>query len=835
MRRTWLAFIVWMSVSSAVALTSGLALARDDARDPASGAPQAQMLFGDQTVEPSLAAAVPGRAEAFSFGNRQPGTAWMITFFVDSRTRATGLIAGLYSERTGRPATLLATGHRAALKPGRWNSVSIPRLSVRAGSTYWVGILAKGGSLYLRNARDAGCPTRSISRRNMRFMPASWTGAQRSGVCRISAYVSGVHTDAVLPSPAPALPSPSPSPAPVPTTPPALPAISAPGNSSAPVVTGNTLVGKTLTTTPGSWTGSPVAYSFQWEDCDGLGNNCSSIFAAVSSSYTLSSTDVGHSIRAVVTAVNLGGATSASSAATVVVTTGSAPPAAPVSTAAPVVSGTAQQGQTLTTSNGSWSGSPTGYGYQWQDCNSSGGGCVNVGGATSRSYVLGSGDVGHTVRSVVTATNAGGSASASSAVTAVVTASAPPAAPVSTAAPVVSGTAQQGQTLTTSNGSWSGSPTGYAYQWQDCDTSGVSCGNITGATASSYVLASGDVGHTIRSVVTATNAGGSGSASSAATGTVTSGSGGGSTGCFASPGACGYPDPTAGNVGATAPCSSLSASGSITASTAGQTIQNLNVTGTITVNAANVTINNVCVTDNAGGQIGSRAILLNSGGKNALIEHVTVAGANQSTQSVEQAIANNSSSTATVTSAHLYNCGECLWNGPWTVSDSYVITNGMQGTGDHLEGLYMSDSTATLNHDVLLDPDHQNSAVFGDANWGSGGPCANHWTITNSLLAGGGFVIYTCGNASSVGSSTMNISNNRFARCTTAPIKYNSSTGGSACQGSTGSSIGSGADSHGYWPYGGYFGLDAWTYCTGTNQTWTGNVWDDNATTVPCS
>ena len=158
----------------------------------------------------------------------------------------------------------------------------------------------------------------------------------------------------------------------------------------------------------------------------------------------------------------------------------------------------------------------------------------------------------------------------------------------------------------------------------------------------------------------------------------------------------------------------------------------------------------------------------------------------------------------------------------------------MQGTGDHLEGLYMSDSTATLNHDVLLDPDHQNSAVFGDANWGSGGPCANHWTITNSLLAGGGFVIYTCGNASSVGSSTMNISNNRFARCTTGPINYNSSTGGSACQGSTDRLDRRRRRRHGYWPYGGYFGLDAWTYCTGASQTWSDNVWDDNGAPVGC-
>ena len=53
--------------------------------------------------------------------------------------------------------------------------------------------------------------------------------------------------------------------------------------------------------------------------------------------------------------------------------------------------------------------------------------------------------------------------------------------------------------------------------WQDCDSSGNNCTNISGATSSSYTLASGDVGHTIRAVVTATNTGGSGPATSAQT------------------------------------------------------------------------------------------------------------------------------------------------------------------------------------------------------------------------------------------------------------------------------------------------------------------------------
>jgi hypothetical protein len=92
----------------------------------------------------------------------------------------------------------------------------------------------------------------------------------------------------------------------------------------------------------------------------------------------------------------------------------------PANTALPAIAGVAQQGQTLSASTGTWSGSPSSYGYLWQDCDSGGAGCVAIAGATSSSYLLAGGDVGHTIRVVVTAANSAGSASATSAQTAVV-------------------------------------------------------------------------------------------------------------------------------------------------------------------------------------------------------------------------------------------------------------------------------------------------------------------------------------------------------------------------------------------------------------------------------
>jgi hypothetical protein len=336
--------------------------------------------------------------------------------------------------------------------------------------------------------------------------------------------------------------------------------------------------------------------------------------------------------------------------------------------------------------------------------------------------------------------------------------------------------------------------------------------------------------------------GGSGSATGTWTGTGTpSGTGTATTptipanGCFASPGACGLPDPSVHNVGATSACSSLTSSGTVTANKPGQTVSNLNINGRLLVSAPNVTISNVCVSYDGGGQLNTSALYIQGSAANTVLQHVTVGGANTSTQSAEQAITNASNGNATATAVYAYNCGECVWGGPWTLNDSYVITNGMQGTDDHLEDVYYSDESISMNHDTLLNPDSQNSVTFGDTHFHNGGPCDNHITITNSLLAGGGFVIYTCGNASGVGSSTMNISNDRFARCTTPPFRYNSGSGGTACQNSSGSSIGSGADAHGYWPKSGYFGTLLSGYCPPTSgQTWSGNVYDDSGAAVPC-
>ena len=99
-------------------------------------------------------------------------------------------------------------------------------------------------------------------------------------------------------------------------------------------------------------------------------------------------------------------------------------------------------------------------------------------------------------------------------------------APSNTSPPTISGSTTVGSTLTRGQGTWSGTtPITYTYQWRSCDSAGANCVNITGATATSYTIVSGDLGKTIRVNETATNSIGSATATSAQTAAITSGGG----------------------------------------------------------------------------------------------------------------------------------------------------------------------------------------------------------------------------------------------------------------------------------------------------------------------
>ena len=136
-----------------------------------------------------------------------------------------------------------------------------------------------------------------------------------------------------------------------------------------------------------------------------------------------------------------------------------------MNTALPVISGTARDGQVLSATTGTWTGSPTiSYGYQWRACDAAGSSCADVPGATAATYTLTPGDVGATFRVRVTGTNGAGSDTATSAATALVA----PDPPVNTTSPVISGTMTDGETARRRRPDRGRArrSISYAYQWR---------------------------------------------------------------------------------------------------------------------------------------------------------------------------------------------------------------------------------------------------------------------------------------------------------------------------------------------------------------------------------
>ena len=284
-----------------------------------------------------------------------------------------------------------------------------------------------------------------------------------------------------------------------------------PVSTTLPTVAGTPRQGQTLTSTAGVWAYDPTSVTRQWLRCDAADDYCWEISGATAATYTLGEQDADYRVAVRESARNLGGSTQARSALTDVVIA-----LAPVNTSAPTIYGLVRSGETVNASAGSWANAPASYAYQWQRCSSFGFACEDLSGATESSYAIVDDDVGSRLVVVVTASNSGGAGEpvASSPSSIVVR-----AVPSPTTAPIVTGEAKQGETLSTTTGQWNGAVT-YAYSWQRCDTAGANCVTI-GATGASYEQRGADVGKRIRVAVRATNEGGTSDPSySAATDTV---------------------------------------------------------------------------------------------------------------------------------------------------------------------------------------------------------------------------------------------------------------------------------------------------------------------------
>lgn len=195
MRRIWILCIVIAGMGPAGALA--LAATKDGKWQPqhktVAHPPKARalVLFGDSTVEPRAYATAGGTAHSFPFIDGVSGSARSVSVYLGSRSRAKKLMLGVYTNKQGRPGSMIGSGSRTSLKKNAWNTVAIGRHAVHAGRIYWVTVMGMGGRLSLR-ARSGGCQSvGSTSEKTMSRLPTVWKRGRASRNCPMSAVVRG--------------------------------------------------------------------------------------------------------------------------------------------------------------------------------------------------------------------------------------------------------------------------------------------------------------------------------------------------------------------------------------------------------------------------------------------------------------------------------------------------------------------------------------------------------------------------------------------------------------------------------------------------------------------
>jgi hypothetical protein len=124
-----------------------------------------------------------GTAEAFRTTAQTTGDIDRLNVYVEKRTSAKKLVAGIYADAGGRPGQLVTTSEEETVEvKGGWQTVMLPSIEVEKGTRYWIALLGLDGSLEMRDecCGDVGSePSETSASKVLKQLPQNWA---RGGV-----------------------------------------------------------------------------------------------------------------------------------------------------------------------------------------------------------------------------------------------------------------------------------------------------------------------------------------------------------------------------------------------------------------------------------------------------------------------------------------------------------------------------------------------------------------------------------------------------------------------------------------------------------------------------
>jgi len=268
---------------------------------------------------------------------------------------------------------------------------------------------------------------------------------------------------------------------------------SKPGNTFPPEVVGEARLGAEVVCGPGSWTGSPGAFEYEWIR-EGVTVSPRGLYPH--DVYFLKQADEGQQVWCITYATNGEGTTEAESWNSIIFGKRHEEPVPPKNVSPPQISGEPSAGKVLTCSTGSWEGSePRTYAYQWLRNKTEG-----IASATASSYTVTGEDEEQSLSCKVTAKNQAGSAEAESAGLHIGLGA---KKPENLKLPKVAGIESVNEVLTCTEGEGGGTkPQTYTFQWLRDGATKLTVG-------STYTVQTVDEGHKLSCEVVAKNNAGS--------------------------------------------------------------------------------------------------------------------------------------------------------------------------------------------------------------------------------------------------------------------------------------------------------------------------------------